>query len=461
VEASSLVPWLAWPMLAAPAAALVAYGGALLFGFKLPERVAVRLAGFASAVGLFCAAATGILLARTNGETSIVFGHWLTLPDFDLTLKIHLDAFSLTFAGLSALLCSVIGAFASRYLHREPGFARFHLMFLLFQMGMAAAALAGNIETLFVGWELVGLSSAMLVAFFHERPAPPRNGFRIWSVYRISDAALLAAAVAMHHVGGHGDFDQLLRIEPHASVLHTLTPFQSFYIGSLLLVAAAGKSGLVPFSGWLPRAMEGPTPSSAVFYGALSIHLGAFLLLRVEPVLEQSPTLRGAIVALGLLTAATAALTGRVQTDIKGILAYASLTQVGLIVAEIGFGWRWLALAHLVGHACLRTLQFLRAPNVLHDRHLLENAVGGHLRHAPWLPGLQLAPEARHWWYRIAIDRGGFDSLLHRAFVEPLNRSLNACDRLERRWTDWLSGGRSGRLSDSDSHHTGGMEEMA
>jgi NADH-quinone oxidoreductase subunit L len=461
MEASSLVPWLAWPMLAAPAASLVAYGGALLFGIRPPEWVAVRLAGLASGIGLVCALSTGMLLTRTGGEASIVFGQWLTLPDFDLTLKIHLDAFSLTFAGLSALLCSVIGAFAGRYLHREPGFARFHLMFLLFQLGMASAALAGNIETLFAGWELVGLSSAMLVAFFHERPAPSRNGFRIWSVYRISDAALLAAAVAMHHVGGHGDFDQLLRLEPGSTIHHMLTPFQSFYIGSLLLVAAAGKSGLVPFSGWLPRAMEGPTPSSAVFYGALSIHLGAFLLLRVEPVLEQSPALRAAIIALGLLTALTASLTGRVQSDIKGILSYASLTQVGLIVAEIGFGLRWLALAHLVGHACLRTLQFLRAPNLLHDRHLLENAVGGRLHQTPWLPGLQLAPEARHWWYRIAIDRGGFDSLLHRAFVAPLQRTLQACDQVERRWTDWLSGGKAARLSDSDSHHTGGMEEMA
>ncbi len=103
-------------------------------------------------------------------------------------------------------------------------------------------------------------------------------------------------------------------------------------------MAAAGKSALVPFSGWLPRAMEGPTPSSAVFYGALSVHLGAFLLLRVSPLLEASPVLSAVVVALGLATAVFAYLAGSVQTDIKSALSFASLAQVGIIVAEIGLG---------------------------------------------------------------------------------------------------------------------------
>ena len=133
----------------------------------------------------------------------------------------------------------------------------------------------------------------------------------------------------------------------------------------MLLVAAAGKSALVPFSGWLPRAMEGPTPSSAVFYGALSVHLGAFLLLRVSPILDLSPWLCAAVVVAGLATAVFAAVAGRVQTDIKSALSFASLTQVGIIVAEIGLGLRYLALVHILGHGCLRTLQFLRAPTLL------------------------------------------------------------------------------------------------
>src|SRR5262249_48606054 len=159
-----------------------------------------------------------------------------------------------------------------------------------------------------------------------------------WVNYRVSDAALLLAAVAMHHLRGQGDFDQLLGSDPWPEARTALTAHQALIVGLLVLTATAGKSALVPFSGWLPRAMEGPTPSSAVFYGALSVHLGAFLLLRVSPLLDCSVLLACTVVALGLIMALVAYLSGSVQTDIKSALAYASLTQVGIIVAEIGLG---------------------------------------------------------------------------------------------------------------------------
>ena len=129
-----------------------------------------------------------------------------------------------------------------------------------------------------------------------------RNGLRVWAVYRISDAALLLAAVVLHHLSGEGDFDKLLGKEAWPLGTAAITSQQALFVGLLLLLAAAGKSALVPFSGWLPRAMEGPTPSSAVFYGALSVHLGAFLLLRVSPILDISIWL-SAVVAIGLITA--------------------------------------------------------------------------------------------------------------------------------------------------------------
>jgi len=159
----------------------------------------------------------------------------------------------------------------------------------------------------------------------------------------------------------------------------TISEQHALFVGLLLLIAAAGKSALVPFSGWLPRAMEGPTPSSAIFYGSLSVHLGAYLLLRVSPILELSLTLRLAVIFLGLISALFGSLVARVQTDIKSALAFASLTQVGIIVVEIGCGLRYIALIHIIGHACLRTLQLLRAPSLLHDYHTLENAIGSHL----------------------------------------------------------------------------------
>jgi len=309
---------------------------------------------------------------------------------------------------------------------------------------MTLASVAGTIETLFTGWELVGLSSALLVAFFHERLAPPRNGLRVWVVYRVSDAALLVAAVVMHHLAGSGDFGRMFGVGAWPDDRATVTEGQALVVGSLLLVAAAGKSALVPFSGWLPRAMEGPTPTSAVFYGALSVHLGAYLLLRASPLLEASPALATAVVGLGLLTALFAYLSGSVQTDIKSALAFASLVQVGIIVAEIGVGWRYVPLVHLLGHAFLRTMQFIRAPTLLHDYHTLENAVGEHLPRSGGPLG-RLLPAGTHLWlYRFCLERGYLDAVLSTCLVGPFVRAFRACERLERWWTDLLTGAADG-----------------
>jgi NAD(P)H-quinone oxidoreductase subunit 5 len=316
----------------------------------------------------------------------------------------------------------------------------------VFLLGMVTAALADTIEALFAGWELVGLSSVLLIAFFQNRPAPSRNGLHVWVVYRVSDAALLVAAVVLHHMVGEGDFDRLLGFEPWPHGQPTVAAPQALVVGLLLLVAAAGKSALVPFSGWLPRAMEGPTPSSAVFYGALSVHLGAYLLLRLSPLIGASAVLAVAVVGLGLLTALYAQAVGSVQTDIKSALSFASLGQVGLIVAEIG-GGHWLpflwyvALVHLLGHACLRTLQFVRAPNFLQDHRALENAIGERLPRPPGL--LRFAPESvRTWLYRFALERGYLDALLADYVVRPFVALFRWFDARERRWVNFLSGGR-------------------
>jgi NAD(P)H-quinone oxidoreductase subunit 5 len=299
---------------------------------------------------------------------------------------------------------------------------------------MTFTAISGTIETLFFGWELVGLSSTLLVAFFHERPMPVRNGLRVWSVYRVSDAALLLAAVALHHLADQGDFVALIRHQLETGA--ALSASQATLVGGLLLLAAAGKSALVPFSGWLPRAMEGPTPSSAVFYGAISVHLGAYLLIRSAPILEAGVLLEWVVVGLGLATALFGSVCGRVQTDIKGALSFASMTQVGLIVAEIGMGWHTLAMVHLCGHACLRTLQFLRAPSLLADYRTMENATGSGAADN----GDPAEGSFARALYRFAIERGWLDAFLDRAVTGPVLGLFRAADHLERRLTDALHG---------------------
>lgn len=430
----------------------------------LSERSVSRLVAGTVITGLVSALGIGVLMF-VRGESQLELPHagpgqhwyWIRMGDapdtlaghaaanahFHFSIKFLFDRLSLPFVILSYVLVGAIGGFAHRYMHREPGFHRFFFLYALFIAGMVLTSLAGAIEVLFAGWEMVGLSSALLVGFFHERPMPVRNGLRVWSVYRIADAALLIAAIYLHHsvAGGEGDFHAALGLQtpwPHC-VTH-LPGTTALIVGLLLLVAAAGKSALVPFSGWLPRAMEGPTPSSAVFYGAISVHLGAFLLLRCESLLDASPALAWIVFGLGAITAVFGALAGRAQTDIKGALSFASVTQVGIIVAEIGLGLRYIPLIHIIGHASLRTLQFLRAPMLLADYRNLENAIGDRLPrvNGPWSRWL---PEpAQTWLYRFALERGYLDAILDEYITCPVLAVFQWCERAERRWTSFLSG---------------------
>jgi len=417
-----------------------------LLGRPLSERTtaawveAAVLAGLTTSVGILA-----LMLLSGTRNVPIELGNWVALPQehFHFHLRLVFDRLSVPFAILSFVLIGTIGAFANRYLHREPGYSRFFQLYAVFLLGMIVASLAGTIETLFLGWELVGLSSALLVAYFQERPAPVLNGQRVWSVYRVADASFLIAAVTLHHLTGEGDFAGLTGHGAWPDGVAALTSGQALFVGLLLLVAAAGKSALIPFSGWLPRAMEGPTPSSAVFYGALSVHLGTFLLLRVSPILNSSGWLCVAVVVLGASTALYAALATRVQTDVKSVLAFASLTQVGIITAEIGLGLRYIALVHIIGHACLRTLQILRAPALLQDYRLLENAIGADLPHDSKFADRLVPKRVRLALYRLSLERGCLDAAIDEYVVRPFVRVFRWCDAMERKWTDLLSGSQS------------------
>lgn len=463
-----------------PLALVVCLGLASLLGRPLNESLTSALIQLATVLG-FCAAAGLLVYMLASGQrhVAIDLGQWASIPHFSFSVKLVFDRLSVPFVLLTFVLCGTIGAFSTRYLHREPGYNRFFVLFAFFLLGMVLTSLAGTIETLFAGWELVGISSALLVAFFQERSAPVRNGLRVWSVYRIADAALLIAAVFLHHLASHGDLYALLgNVDwPDGHPERALTPQLALIVGGLLLIAAAGKSALIPFSGWLPRAMEGPTPSSAIYYGALSVHLGAFLLLRMGPIFELSLVLCLLTMVLGLASALLAVLAARVQCDIKSALAFASLTQVGLIVAEIGLAGvlafaghqledpagsglvlasttvRYLALIHMMGHACLRTLQFLRASSVLQDYRMLENAIGERLAAG------QVRAPGHPWWYRFALERGYLDALLMDYVARPLLGVFRACDRMERGWTNLLSGGPS-RESDELGPTAGSLEDL-
>jgi NAD(P)H-quinone oxidoreductase subunit 5 len=413
--------WLVLVGVGSPAVLLALLGAASLINRPLPERWTASLAGTSMTVS-FAAFFVAFLVrgTATTDAQLLSYGAWSTSYEGGIAIEFLVDRLSLAFAALSAAIAGVVSAFSNRYLHREPGYNRYFVQLALFVTGMLLIALAGNVAVLFIGWEFVGLSSALLVAFFHERPAAVANAFRVLSVYRISDAAMLAAAVLLRHVAGTDSLSLLFG--SGAGTTSALTGTNATIIAILLIVAVAGKSALLPFSSWLPRAMEGPTPSSAVYYGSLSIHAGCFLLLRAAPLLEQAPVARLLAGVLGASTAVFAAVTTRVQSDVKSSLAYASLTQVGLIVVEIAIGWHTIAFVHLAGHACFRLLQFLSAPNVLHDLHGIEDAMGDRL--SPGSADLEVVTvnRARQRLFLIALERGFLDSLLDRVIVGPFTR---------------------------------------
>jgi NAD(P)H-quinone oxidoreductase subunit 5 len=415
-----------------PATLFALLAGASLVNRPLPERWTGPLA--AGAMMTSCAALLTALIVygATRTDTMLLsYGMWSTAHEGGIALEFLIDGMSLGFAALSAGIAGIVSAFSNRYLHREPGYNRYFVLLTLFVTGMLLVALAGNVEVLFAGWEFVGLSSALLVGFFHERRAPISNALRVFSIYRISDAAMLSAAVLLHHLAGSGSLSLLFGPAGAASSA-VLTRTGATTIAVLIIVAVAGKSALLPFSGWLPRAMEGPTPSSAVYYGSLSIHAGCFLLLRSAPLLEQAPVARVLAGGLGLATALFATFTARVQSDVKSSLAYASLMQVGIIVVEIALGLYGIAFLHLAGHACYRLLQFLSAPNVLHDLHGMEAATGERLAPAGGYLDSKIPGRLRSRLFLIAIERGFLDATLDRLVVEPFYGLTRRMDRFDR-----------------------------
>ena len=285
--------------------------------------------------------------------------------NYDFFIDFYVDRITLVYLFLGSLITFVITVYSRYYLHREEGYKRFFNTILFFYSGYNIIIFAGNIETLFIGWEILGISSFLLIAFYRDRYLPVKNAVKVFSIYRIGDVGIILAMWLSHHLW-HENIT-FLKLNNVELVHHHLADnsLVGLAIALMIFISASAKSAQLPFSSWLPRAMEGPTPSSAVFYGSLSVHIGAFLLMRTYPFWEYQTIFKIILVISGALTAIIATFISRVQSSIKSQIAYSSIAQIGLIFIEIAFGLEVIALIHISGNAFLRTYQLLISPSVV------------------------------------------------------------------------------------------------
>jgi NADH-quinone oxidoreductase subunit L len=284
---------------------------------------------------------------------------------YEFFLDFYFDKITAVYVFVGSLLMFMVTLYSRTYLHREAGYKRFFNTILFFYLGYNIVVFSGNLETLFIGWEILGISSFLLIAFYRDRYLPVKNAVKVFSIYRVADVGLILAMWMSHHLWHESiTFDKLM----NADLIHSHLQEHSWvgiFIALMFWLSAIAKSAQLPFSSWLPRAMEGPTPSSAIFYGSLSVHLGVFIMLRTYPFWENQLSVRILIGVMGLITAIIATGIARVQSSVKSQIAYSSIAQIGLIFIEIAAGWGALALIHFAGNAFLRTYQLLVSPSVV------------------------------------------------------------------------------------------------
>lgn len=386
-------------------------------GGDASEPLTARLTALAALGSLLLLLAIDLLSLRDG----VVPGHrvlavWFGTPEWQGTFSFLLDGLSLSVATVTALISWLVARFSANYLHREAGFHRFFIVLSLFLSGIQLVLLAGNALLAFVGWEMCGVASFLLIAYAWQRPLATGNALFAFVTNRAGDAGFLfGLGLAAFWLRG---FEWPLFT---GEIRLPMVDARILAIG--FVIAALVKSAQLPFTPWIARALEGPTPSSAIFYGAVLVHAGVYLMLRLSPLLAQVPDLMIGLVVAGVLTAAYAWLVGLVQTDVKSALIHATVFQVGLMFVAIGLGWTTLATVHLCLHAAWRTWYFLLAPSWLQIT-----------RDRPPPPPSRLARSRL--LYTAAVQRFWLDRLAMILVVSPTESFAQDSRRLEANFID-------------------------
>ncbi|MCK5895837.1 MAG: hypothetical protein KAG20_03465, partial [Cocleimonas sp.] len=388
-------------------------------GEKQIAKISLGSATLSFVLTLFLAISA--LLTGEQGKVEV--GQWLSSGEFTIKISFLLDHLSLIVATLIGFIILVISQFSVNYLHREAGFQRFFMLLSVFHGAMLLIVLSGNAVLAFIGWELAGVSSYLLIAYSWHRDTATRNAGRAFITNRIGDAGFLLAIVFCFYWLGTVEWDEMLGAmqSKHESPI---------FIGIIVagfMVAAFAKSAQFPFSGWITRALEGPTPSSAVFYGSLMVHAGVYLLLRLDPLLNQVPFLMFGILIIGAMTVVYGYIVGLVQTDVKSSFMFSTLLHVGLMMVWIGLGWSSIALFHLVIHAIWRAYQFLHAPSFM-------QMVQRPARPVPaWLSNKQ-------WLYTAALQRFWLDDMSDWLLTRPTQALAHEAQAFDEQVIDRMTG---------------------
>jgi NADH-quinone oxidoreductase subunit L len=347
---------LVWPIPALPLA------GALLtlaVGGRLGRRahwVAVPAVGLAFGVALLAF----VRVWRQHETFTGALFDWIVAERFRAPVTLQLDQLSAVMLLVVTGVGFLIHVYSIGYMHDDPGYPRFFVYLNLFVFSMVMLVLAGNFLLLYVFWEAVGLCSYLLIGFWYTRESAANAGKKAFIVNRVGDCGFALGIMLLWTTLGTLEYAEVFAKAPSLAV-GTATA-----ISLLLFMGACGKSAQLPLHTWLPDAMEGPTPVSALIHAATMVTAGVYLVARAHALFERSGVALDVVAWVGVLTAVFAATIGLVQTDIKRVLAYSTVSQLGYMFVGVGVGAYAAGIYHLVTHAFFKALLFLGAGSVIH-----------------------------------------------------------------------------------------------
>ncbi len=337
-----------------------------LFGHKLGRRAVAWIACLA--IGLAFLVSLSLLWAQLQlpedaAATSSTLFNWMSVGDFRIDLTLLIDPLSVLMAVVVTGVSTVIHIYSAGYMAEDRRYSRYFTFLNLFVFAMLILVLGNNFLMMYVGWEAVGLCSYLLIGFWFERPSAANAGKKAFLVNRVGDFGFALGIMLIFATFGTLDFSTVFAnapsLLPRGSELATALTL-------LLLMGAVGKSAQIPLYVWLPDAMEGPTPVSALIHAATMVTAGVYMIARNHVLFERAPGTMHVIVAIGLATAFFAATMALVQNDMKRVLAYSTISQLGYMFVAVGVGAYAAGMFHLTTHAFFKALLFLGAGSVMH-----------------------------------------------------------------------------------------------